>query len=259
MVSPSQNQTSYSPPDPSLEELIDEVKSMVVLTGAGVSAESGVPTFRGKDGLWNNFRPEELATPEAFLRDPELVWKWYDWRRGIIGACHPNPAHTGIAELETMIDDFLLVTQNVDGLHKRAGSRNMVEIHGNIWGIRCVRCGGVGEEETTVPMRTIPPICGVCGSLLRPDVVWFGESLDSKDLERAWVGAGNCDLMIVVGTSALVYPAAGLPQHASDCGAKIIEINIEPTPVTRIATKSLFGPASTGVTTVVGAFRSLFL
>jgi len=219
--------------------------SIVVLTGAGVSAESGVPTFRGKDGLWNNFRAEELATPHAFARDPELVWKWYDWRRGIIAGCEPNPAHHAIAELEKEVREkkgFLLVTQNVDGLHRRAGSEKVVELHGNIWQVRCIR-EGTTREDQEVPLSSIPPPCERCGGLLRPDVVWFGESLDPGIIQQAWAAAESCDLMLVVGTSAVVHPAASLPLVAKQNDALVIEVNIQPTPLTRLADLSLYGKA----------------
>lgn len=214
---------------------------VVVLTGAGVSAESGVPTFRGPEGLWRTFRPEDLATPEAFARDPTLVWEWYDWRRQRIANCRPNPAHRVLAEMEVALPDFTLITQNVDGLHQAAGSRRVRELHGNIWRVRCTRCGQVGEDRR-VPLPEIPPCCA-CGGLLRPDVVWFGEPLPSAVLEEAWEAAARCRWMLVIGTSALVQPAASLPVVAHRNGARLVEVNVSDTPLTPLADEVLRGPA----------------
>ena len=216
---------------------------VAVLTGAGVSAESGVPTFRGERGLWRSFRPEQLATPEAFRRDPALVWEWYDWRRGLIGACAPNAAHETLAEMEALLPDFTLITQNVDGLHQTAGSRNVLELHGNIWRTRCTRCERTSEDHR-VPLPEISPRCSQCGALLRPDVVWFGESLPSQVLEAAWTAAARCRLMLVVGTSALVQPAASLPLVALRHGARLVEINPAETPLSPRAHEILRGPAA---------------
>lgn len=230
------------------DRLIDEAaerlrtaRSIAVLTGAGVSAESGIPTFRGEGGLWRHFRAEDLATPEAFARDPQLVWEWYDWRRQRVAACAPNPAHLALAALEARMEDFLLVTQNIDDLHGRAGNRRLVELHGNIWRVRCV-----GERTVSqlpdVPLRAIPPRCG-CGALQRPDIVWFGEALPSDALAEAFRAAEGCDLFLVVGTSALVQPAASLPLAAKRHGATVIEVNPEPTPISRLVDLSLQGKA----------------
>ncbi|HHS97045.1 MAG TPA: NAD-dependent deacylase [Chloroflexi bacterium] len=216
-------------------------RSVVALTGAGVSAESGVPTFRGPEGLWRSFRPSELATPEAFRRDPALVWEWYDWRRQQIAACQPNPAHQVLAEMERAIPDFTLITQNVDGLHQAAGSRKVLELHGNIWRVRCTACGWKGEDRR-VPLPEIPPRCR-CGGLLRPDVIWFGEALPSKVLEAAWTAASRCQVMLVIGTSAVVQPAASLPIVAKRNGAYLIEVNPAETPITPFADEHLRGPA----------------
>ncbi len=215
---------------------------VVVLTGAGISAESGVPTFRGPDGLWRSFRPEELATPEAFARDPLLVWEWYDWRRQRIAACQPNPAHRVLAEMESVLPDFTLITQNVDGLHQAAGSRRVLELHGNIWRVRCTRCGQT-REDRRVPLPELPPRCA-CGGLLRPDVVWFGEPLPAPVLEAAWEAAARCRWMLVIGTSALVQPAASLPIVAHRNGARLVEVNISDTPLTPLAEEVLRGPAA---------------
>lgn len=214
---------------------------VAVLTGAGVSAESGVPTFRGPGGLWENHRPEDLATPEAFGRDPALVWRWYHWRRGLIAACAPNPAHAVLAEFETRRPGLTLITQNVDGLHRLAGSRNLLEIHGSLWRVRCLGCGAAGEQRRLdLPA---PPRCPDCGGLLRPGVVWFGESLAPDLLERAWRAAQACQAMLVVGTSAVVQPAASLAQVAKAAGAFVIEVNTDPTPNTGRVDATLLGQA----------------
>ena len=214
---------------------------MAVLSGAGISAESGVPTFRGPGGLWQNHRPEDLATPEAFARDPELVWRWYNWRRGLIAACRPNPAHHALAALEGRGVELTLITQNVDGLHRLAGSRNLLEIHGSIWRVRCTSCAHAGEDRD--PDLPATPACPQCGGLLRPDVVWFGESLDPDLLARAWGAAERAEVMLVVGTSAVVQPAASLAEVAGRAGATVIEVNLEPTPNTGRVDIALLGPA----------------
>ncbi|MFQ6100108.1 MAG: NAD-dependent deacetylase [Anaerolineae bacterium] len=216
---------------------------VAVLTGAGISAESGVPTFRGEGGLWRNFRPEQLATPGAFRRDPELVWEWYDWRRGLIGACVPNAAHETLAEMEAALPGFTLITQNVDGLHQAAGSRNVLELHGNLWRVRCTGCGKVSEDRRA-PLPEIPPRCPECAGLLRPDVVWFGESLPQEVLEAAWAAAARCWLMLVIGTSAVVQPAASLPLVALRNGAHLVEVNPAETPLSAHAHEVLRGPAA---------------
>ncbi len=223
---------------------VSEVRSMVILTGAGVSAESGVPTFRGEGGLWRNYRAEDLATPHAFQRNPRLVWEWYDWRRGLIGACQPNAAHYTLAEMEPHFDDFLLITQNVDGLHRLAGSRNIVELHGNIWGLRCTRGCRPNWEDRTVPLPDIPPRCPACGALARPDVVWFGESLRAETLETAFAAARRCQVMLVVGTSAVVQPAATLPLIALQSGAHVVEVNPQPTPLSATLDEVIREPAA---------------
>jgi NAD-dependent deacetylase len=216
---------------------------VAVLTGAGVSAESGVPTFRGERGLWRSFRPEQLATPEAFRRDPALVWEWYDWRRGLIGACAPNAAHEMLAEMEALLPDFTLITQNVDGFHQAAGSRNVLELHGNIWRTRCLECDHVLEDHR-VPLPEIPLCCSECGALLRPDVVWFGEPLPQDVLEAAWTAVTRCRLMLVIGTSAVVHPAASLPLVALQNGARLVEVNPAETPLSPHAHEVLRGPAA---------------
>lgn len=221
-------------------DILRNSRAVVALTGAGVSAESGLPTFRGEDGLWKNYRAEEIATPEAFAADPALVWEWYNWRRGLFKSCSPNHAHEALAQLEKGPFDFALVTQNIDGLHSLAGSRNVLEIHGSIWRIRCDSCGHI-EHNETVPLPE-PPLCE-CGSPLRPDVVWFGEQLDSQILGGVMEALSRADAMIVAGTSSVVYPAASFAAYAKQGGTSIIEVNLAPTPLTSQANVSLLGKA----------------
>ncbi len=214
-------------------ELITGARYLTALTGAGVSAESGIPTFRGKDGLWNKYRPEELATPEAFARDPELVWKWYAWRMDLVFKAKPNAAHKAFAELERMGVLKVLITQNVDDLHERGGSKNVLHLHGEL---RVVRCTGCGREFRVGEAPKVPPLprCE-CGSLLRPGVVWFGELLPRDVLQRAFEEVSRSDVMIVAGTSAVVQPAASLPLIVKRKGGAVIEINPDETPLSNIA------------------------
>jgi NAD-dependent deacetylase len=225
-------------------------KSVVVLTGAGISAESGLPTFRGPGGLWRNFRPEQLATPEAFHRDPQLVWEWYDWRRQVHAKCQPNPGHRALVEMERRSAQFLLVTQNVDSLHERAGSRNILHLHGSLWRVRCTACGKE-EANEQVPLSPLPPVCA-CGGMQRPAVVWFGESLPMDAFQTALTTAQRADLVLVVGTSSMVYPAAALPRVALDHGARVIEVNPEPTDLSSAADLSLRGLAGEILPQIVG-------
>lgn len=208
---------------------IQACRSLCVLTGAGVSAESGVPTFRGKDGLWKRRDPMSLATPEAFSENPAEVWEWYQWRREKIRGCEPNAGHLAIAAVEREKPDFLLITQNVDGLHRAAGSRRMVEIHGNIWVVRCTACGR--EREDRSRFDALPPRCASCGGLLRPGVVWFGETLPREAAGAAEEMLHRCEVLIVAGTSALVAPASGYAAVAKRGGALVIEVNPGETPV----------------------------
>jgi NAD-dependent deacetylase len=209
-------------------EWLRAARAVAVLTGAGISAESGIPTFRSAGGLWRNFRPEDLATPQAFARDPKTVWEWYDWRRGLIAAAKPNPGHLALASLEGRFSEFTLITQNVDGLHDRAGSRRPLKVHGDIWDLRCTACRRTWRDERA-PLPELPPRCE-CGGMARPGVVWFGEALPSGIWTEAEVAAGGADVFLVVGTSALVYPAAGLALIAKGGGARVVEINPERTP-----------------------------
>ena len=225
----------------SLRDALMEAERVAVLTGAGISAESGVPTFRGADGLWRNHDVMELATPEAFSRDPKLVWEFYNWRRRLISGLTFNPAHKALAELESKVPHFTLISQNVDGLHGKAGSRNLLEIHGNLWKVRCLQCHRVHVDES--PDMGPLPRCEKCGGLLRPHVVWFGESLDSNLLQQAVQAARTAEVMLVIGTSAVVQPAASLALEAKDAGALVAEINLERTPHSDRLDFSLLGKA----------------
>jgi len=213
-----------------------------VLTGAGISAESGVPTFRGPDGMWKKFRVEELATPEAFARDPKLSWEWYDWRRQKLAPCRPNAGHEALVRWEERAEELTLVTQNVDGLHRKAGSRNVEELHGNIWRLRCTSCLH-SREDLRAPLPELPPRCE-CGSVMRPDVVWFGEVLPQEPFQHAVEAMSHSEVLLVVGTSALVYPAASLPLVAKQAGGFVIEVNKERTPLSPLADVTLIGPAA---------------
>lgn len=234
-----------------LRGAIDKGEPIAALTGAGVSAESGIPTFRGSGGLWRGFRAEELATPQAFRQHPERVWAWYLWRRGLVLDARPNPAHDGLAALERHHSPFTLITQNVDGLHQRAGSRLVVELHGNIHHARCTGCGhvgplgdNVGAGETVTDVEAAPeiaqtknahtagiPSCERCGAGTRPHIVWFGEQLPEQPWRQAYAAAATASLLLVVGTSAAVYPAAGLVDVTLAGGGSVIEINPEETDV----------------------------
>lgn len=204
---------------------------VAVLTGAGVSQESGLRTFRdAQSGLWARYKPEDLASPEAFARDPKLVWDWYAWRREAIKGVRPNPGHYALVEMEKRISDFTLITQNVDGLHRFAGSKNVLELHGNIQKVRCSECG-MFTEEWGDDAETVP-VCNKCNGLLRPDMVWFGEPLPRQQLEAAVMAARSCQVFISIGTSGVVQPAASLAYAARNNGSVVVEINAEPTPLT---------------------------
>jgi NAD-dependent deacetylase len=238
-----------------LVSVLRGARSVAVLTGSGVSAESGVPTFRdAQTGLWARYEPQALATPEAFASDPRLVWEWYEWRRRLVRDAEPNDGHRALAELERLVRSFSLITQNVDGLHRRAGSENVLELHGNI--IRSV-CSVEGvEAEPRADGESVPPLCSGCGAFLRPDVVWFGEALPEDVFAVAAEAARSCDVFLSVGTSSLVYPAASLPSEAARSGAVLVEVNPDDTPLTQHADYALRGRAGEVLPALVAAIRT---
>lgn len=214
-----------------LLSLLRRTSKLVALTGAGVSQESGLRTFRdAQTGLWAQYKPEELASPQAFARDPKLIWDWYAWRREAVKGVRPNPGHHALAEMEKRSTGFTLITQNVDGLHRMAGSQNVLELHGNIQRVRCSECGRLAETWSDDSESV--PRCESCGGLLRPDVVWFGESLPRDQLEAAVEAARSCNVFFSIGTSGLVQPAASLAFAAHNRGAIVVEVNAEETPLT---------------------------
>ncbi len=221
---------------------LKNAESVLFFTGVGISAESGVPTFRGKEGLWKNYRPEELATLNAFLENPDRVWEWYEYRRGIVRKAKPNAAHLAIVEFEKYFREVVVVTQNVDDLHNRAGSREVYELHGNIEKNFCLRCGKRYDAKEFNDSEHAPH-CPGCGGLVRPAVVWFGEALPADVMKSAEEAAKQCDVCFVVGTSAVVYPAAYIPFTAKSSGAFVVEVNIQPTEFTPYANLSLTGKA----------------
>ncbi|MDX1530566.1 MAG: NAD-dependent deacylase, partial [Rhodothermales bacterium] len=231
-----------------LVERLAEAQRVAVLTGAGISAESGVPTFRDPDGLWQRFKPEELANVEAFLRNPVLVQGWYGHRRRVIEEVAPNPGHAALAELERAVTHaggaFLLATQNVDNLHQRAGSRHVVELHGNLTRSYCVDCGKAATVPELEALRHEQEArCFGCDGLLRPDVVWFGEMLPEGAMEHAAHAAAEADVFLSVGTSAVVYPAAGLPLIAAESGAYTAEVNVERSAIAHALDETVLGPS----------------
>lgn len=236
-----------------LARALRAARYVAVLTGAGVSAESGVPTFRDAlTGLWAHFDPRELATPSAFARNPKLVWDWYAARREQVRAVAPNPGHFALAALEAHVPRMLVATQNVDGLHQRAGSRHVVELHGNITRVKCFGCG-VPAERFDAGTDDAPPRCAQCGGYLRPDVVWFEELLPPEALAAAERAAAECDVLLVAGTSAEVYPAAELPRRARRHGARVVEINPADTPLSPLAHDTLRGPSGKVLPALVAA------
>lgn len=223
-----------------LVSLLRGTTKLVALTGAGVSQESGLRTFRdAQTGLWAQYKPEDLASPQAFRRDPKLIWDWYAWRREAVKGVRPNAGHYALVDMETRVPEFTLITQNVDGLHRMAGSRNVLELHGNIQRVRCSECYTFaevwGDDTESVPQ------CSVCSGLLRPDVVWFGEALPRDQLEIAVEAARNCEAFFSIGTSGIVQPAASLAHAARNRGAVVVEINAEPTPLTSKANYAFHG------------------
>ena len=237
----------------SLRALLAERPATFVLTGAGVSQESGVPTFRGDAGLWREHRPEDLATPEAFARNPRLVWEWYRWRRGLVAASRPNAGHRALAEMEDLIPEFLIATQNVDGLHQRAGSRRLVELHGNLFRTRCDACGRLLDEREAAGAEAGDlPRCA-CGALGRPDVVWFGEALPPAAFQRAASASRAARLVLVAGTSAIVQPAASLAQIGKSSGARLVVVNPDRTPLDALADERIVATAATALPLLAAA------
>jgi len=228
-----------------LRQLADSVRDaghIVVLTGAGISAESGLATFRDpQDGLWSAHRPEDLATPEAFARDPQMVWRWYEWRRARLRSVAPNPGHYALAELQQRVPSLTLITQNVDGLHQQAGSRDVIEFHGNITRTVCSNRSCPGQWHAGDQRE--PPHCPVCDAFLRPDVVWFGESIPVAAMQASLAALAACDVFMSIGTSSVVYPAAGMAQQAAANGAEIVEINPNATPLSSAADIVIPGPS----------------
>jgi NAD-dependent protein deacetylase/lipoamidase len=246
-----------------LDTLVERLKNtnnVCVLTGAGVSKESGVPTFREADGLWKKFRPEELANVEAFINNPELVWEWYSWRRDLMSNVKPNAGHYALVDLEKYFKKFNLVTQNVDNLHIESGSENVIELHGNIQRNKCYDCGVTFEKDDLDATFTFRkghlPRCPKCiTGLLRPDVVWFGEMLPEAAINKAWVESENCEVFLSVGTSSVVYPAAALPQQAKASGAFLVEINPTPTELSSIADIAIQAPSGEILPEIVSRLR----
>ena len=234
---------------------LEAARHVCVLTGAGISAESGVPTFRdAQTGIWASFRPEDLATPEAFAHDPRRVWEWYEWRRELVRKAEPNAGHRALVELAKLVPRLTLVTQNVDNLHQRAGSRQVIEYHGNLLRDRCTAESGVAERAQF--SVTGLPECARCGELLRPDVVWFGESIPTRALLTAEQAATDCDAFLAIGTSALVYPAAGLAERALRSGAVVIEINPDSTALSPMAHHVLRGASGVVMPRLVECLRT---
>lgn len=249
-------------------ELLGGARRVVIFTGAGISAESGVPTFRDDlTGLWARFDAQRLATAEAFHADPDLVWGWYEWRRARVLQTEPNPGHLAIATIEAQIPGSTVVTQNVDNLHERAGTRNAIHLHGSLFAPRCVAAAAhpatfqdTPDDETAQPhegRRISPPRCASCGALVRPGVVWFGEALPAAALAAAVEAAAACDVLLAVGTSGVVYPAAEIPHIAASSGAAVIQVNPEPTPLDGIAAINLRGTAAQVLPALVAASRDL--
>lgn len=225
----------------SLKTLLSKDKRVVVLTGAGISAESGVPTFRGEKGLWKKFKPEELATFDAFISNPQLVWEWYEYRRKLVSEVKPNPAHYSLADMQRYFKNFHLITQNVDGLHQKAGSTGVIELHGSIKRNKCISCN-TRFEELELPSEEVPPKCK-CGGLIRPDVVWFGEMLPAEAINKAFGLSSASDIFFSIGTSSIIYPAAALPQIAKKAGAYLVEVNLERTELSKLADEVYTGKA----------------
>ena len=239
-----------------LVERLARARHVAVLTGAGISAESGVPTFRDEGGLWDKFKPEELANVDAFLSNPTLVQGWYTHRQQIVRETEPNPGHRALADLERLAPEFTLITQNVDNLHQRGGSDHVVELHGNILRSYCIDCERPAKDDELEPLGEGEPVrCPDCGGLIRPDVVWFGEMLPAEAMETAMQAARTCDVFLSIGTSAVVYPAAGLPITAKDRGAYVAEINIERSAIAGVVDEVVLGKSGEVLPPLVEAVK----
>lgn len=238
-----------------LVERLARAKRIGVLTGAGISAESGIATFRDVGGMWEKFRPEELANVNAFLSNPDLVQRWYQERRRIANEAEPNAGHLALVDLEGMVSEFTLVTQNVDNLHARAGSENILELHGNITRNYCIECGALAPSDFAV-VEQAPVTCTTCSGLIRPDVVWFGEMLPEGAIERAFDAARRADVFLSIGTSAVVYPAADVPLVARDNGAYVAEINIEKSAIGHMLNETVLGSSGTVLPALIAAVKA---
>ena len=237
--------------------ILKGARKVVVFTGAGMSKDSGIETFRGPGGIWERFNAMDLATVEGFIRDPVLVWKWYEHRRQQVSALEPHVGYHALIEMEDLFDDVVVITQNIDGLHATSGAGRVIELHGNIWKVRCSVEDGPAWWDRRTELDDLPPHCDKCGGLLRPHVVWFGEPLGRLDVLAATVESSTCDAMLVIGTSAIVFPAAGFPQMAKQSGAVIVEVNIEPTPISDYADISVFGTAQEVLPELVRTLRAM--
>lgn len=229
---------------------------VAAFTGAGISAESNIPTFRGDEGIWKKFKPEELANFNAFMKNPQLVWEWYAARKKIIHDAQPNPGHIALVQLEELVDEVIIITQNIDNLHRRAGSRHVYELHGNIERNYCIKCGEQYRDELILS-GGLPPKCATCGGLVRPDVVWFGEYLPQDEFTASEDAARRADVFFSLGTSGIVYPAASIPHVAKYSGAFMIEINPETTPLSEIADISILGKTGVILPQIVNHLRSI--
>jgi NAD-dependent deacetylase len=235
---------------------LQQAKNIAVLTGAGISAESGVPTFRGTDGIWKKFKPEELASFDGFIRNPGLVWEWYTYRRELISSTQPNPGHYALAEMERRHEHVAVITQNIDNLHRRAGSRTVYELHGNIGRNYCIDCGAAVSDGELL-LQNGAPRCPRCNGLVRPDVVWFGELLPADAWAASVEAARHAELFFAVGTSAVVFPAASLPAMAKEAGAYLVEINIERTEMSPMADEVLIGTSGELLPRLLQSYHSL--
>lgn len=237
-------------------EKLKSARTIGVFTGAGMSAESNIPTFRGNEGLWKKFKPEELANFDAFMRNPELVWEWYSARKKIIHGAKPNPGHLALAELEQFVDEVIIITQNIDNLHRRAGSTTVYELHGNIERNYCIKCGEHYSDDVILS-GSLPPTCTKCNGLVRPDVVWFGEYLPQDEFSASENAARMSDVFFSLGTSGIVYPAASIPHIAKYAGAFIVEINPETTPLSEIADIAILGKSGILLPEIIKNLKSI--